>query len=280
MENIKKFTEEYKKILIISGSPRSVNSCPHMNSKVITIVNKILQESKYLAEFDFIDLSIGSYPNKPIIQPCKGCVSSGGGLMCNFPCNCYKKGSTKRPDLMHDLDIYQKLLDNDAFLIISPIHWFSLTSQVKAFFDRLVCVNSTITKDEAHQLFGKDIKKADVIGPIFANGEYNDLMRNHLEGKIGSFFVYGDNGADDYSDGNYPETFNPKKDDIKLDDIVKPFVYQCRYSGIDVPDKLVKSIYLNEGINYYDGNFKNTNILENEINKLVNEVIKYIDYEI
>lgn len=276
MIEIKKFSDRNKKILVISGSPRSVHSCPHMNSKVINVINKIIIENKHLIDFELIDLSVGSYPNKPIIQPCKGCVSSGGGLMCNFPCNCYKKNSTKKPDLMHDLDIYQKLLDCDAFLILSPVHWFSLTTQVKAMFDRLVCVNSTITKEEAQELFGKNIKNSDVIGPAFADGEYSNMLKNHLEGKVGSFFVYGDNGADDYSDADYPDTFDPKRDDIKINDIVKPFVYQCRYSGIDVPDKLVKSIYLNEGINYYEANFMDIDILEKEISELIGEIDKYL----
>jgi DNA polymerase elongation subunit (family B) len=32
-----------------------------------------------------------------------------------------------------------------------------------------------------------------------------------------------------YGKDNIPESYDPKKDDIKLDDIVKPYVYQCRY---------------------------------------------------
>jgi len=32
----------------------------------------------------------------------------------------------------------------DAFIIVSPIHWHSLTSQIKTLFDRLVCINLTM----------------------------------------------------------------------------------------------------------------------------------------
>ncbi len=31
---------------------------------------------------------------RPIIQPCKGCISTAGGYHCHFPCSCYHKGDT------------------------------------------------------------------------------------------------------------------------------------------------------------------------------------------
>lgn len=275
-ENIKKISDNFKKVLVINGSPRNEKSCPNMKSKTISILENIINNNNYLIDFELIDLSINT-AQKPIIQPCKGCVSSGGGLMCNFPCNCYFKGDDKNPDLMHELDIYDKLLKCDAFIIISPIHWFSLTSQVKAFFDRLVCANLTATNDEIVDIFGKDsLKKSSILGPAFSSGDYNKLLKNHLEGKIGSFFIHGDNGANDYSNIDYPKTFDPKNDDIDINDIVKPFVYQCRYSGIDVPNDLIKSIYVNENVDYYQSNMNKNEILNKEIKELFDKLNNYL----
>ncbi len=275
-EKIKKVSEGFKKVIVINGSPRNEKSCPNMKSKTIDILEDIISDNKYLIDFELVDLSVNT-AQKPIIQPCKGCVSSGGGLMCNFPCNCYFKGDTQNPDLISELDLYNKLQQSDAFVIISPIHWFSVTSQVKAFFDRLVCVNLTATVGDMESNFGKEnIKNVDVLGPVFKSGEYDELLKNHLEGKVAAFFIHGDNGANDYSDKKYPDTFDPSRDDIKIDDMIKPFVYQCRYSGIDVPDTLIKSIYVNEGVDYYSANLDKNEILKKEIKDLFDKLDNYL----
>lgn len=256
---IRKISDKRKKIVIIQGSPREVNSCANMISKSQKVVEKLIEEYSLFVDFELIDLSINQ-SKKAIVQPCKGCVSTGGGLHCTFPCSCYFKGDSKSPDLMHNEEVYTKLLNCDGFMVISPIHWFSLTSQVKAFFDRLVCANLTITTEESIGIFGKgNTKRSNLTGPAFKSGKFNDKMKNHLEGKFASFLIHGDNGASDYSDGKYPKSFNAKKDDIDIEDIVKPFVIQCKYSGINVPNNLIKSIYINEGEDYYSANFEKDN---------------------
>jgi hypothetical protein len=60
----------------------------------------------------------------------------------------FKKGSI----LSKELDVYNLLQECDAFIIVSPIHWHSLSAQVKTLFDRLVCVNQTLTIDDAKDI--------------------------------------------------------------------------------------------------------------------------------
>ena len=166
-------------------------------------------------------------------------------------CSCYSKDNIEKPDLMYEADIYRKLEQCDGFLIITPIHWYAVSTQVKAMFDRLVCANQTITKDQAEEIFGKgNIKKSELVGNAELSGQYKHLLKNHLEGKWAAFYAHGDDGANDY-DGNQPET-GDKFWDVK--NAVLPLVYQCRYSGIHCPDDLVESFYINKGKDYYQAN--------------------------
>lgn len=252
-----KLFEEVKnkkpKVLLFQGSPRDKDSCAGMDSKTSTIIEYITD--KYSDEFNFevIDLSVNT-EKKSIIQPCKGCVSTAGGYHCHWYCDCYSKDNKDAPDFMHDADIYIKLQKCDAFLVFSPIHWYSVSSQVKAMFDRLVCANQTLDYNDAIDILGKSNLKNPEITSIFAkSGEHNDLLKNHLEGKIAGFYVHGDNGANDYEDNPLPKTFKGD-DDFTAKQAVMPLVYQCRYSGIKVPDNLVVAFSMNEGVNYFTAN--------------------------
>ncbi len=142
MIRIKLFEELNKskpKVIIFQGSPRDKDTCPNMDSKTHTIVEYIIEKYSDMYDFDIIDLSVNQ-SKKSIIQPCKGCVSTAGGYHCHWYCTCYKKNDEKKPDFMYDGDIYTKLEKCDAFLVFSPIHWYSVSSQVKAFFVELFLV--------------------------------------------------------------------------------------------------------------------------------------------
>ncbi len=83
------------------------------------------------------------------------------------------------------------------------------------------------------------------------------------------------NGANDY-DGNQPET-GDKSWDVK--NAVMPLVYQCRYSGINSPDDLIESFYINKGIDYYQANLdfdKSTEFLK-RADSLIERMIDYIN---
>ena len=89
-------------------------------------------------EIDLEDL--GNVWNREQIRSCNGCVSTSMAL-CVWPCNCYEKDNSGQPDLMWNLDLYSRLDLADAWAIIGPVNWYALSSNLKAMFDRLVCMN-------------------------------------------------------------------------------------------------------------------------------------------
>ncbi len=269
--NIIKFSEK-PKILLIQGSPRSENNCPGMESKTSKIVEHIKNKYKGILDIDVVDLSIKQ--KKPIIQPCKGCISTAGGYHCNFPCSCYYKGDKSRnKDLMYEQDVYEKLEWCDAFVVFSPIYWHSVTSQVKTMFDRLVCINLTLTHEEALKIFGDNLKTAKITGSMLQNSK--SKLKNHLEGKYAAFYIHGDNGASDYSNQEFPESYN-KDEELDIKWTIKPIVNQCRYSGIFVPDDLVETFYMNENKDYYTANLSSLDFANTVAENLIERLIRYL----
>lgn len=279
---IRKITDKKSKILIFQGSPRDIDTCPNMESKTSKIVNYITKKWSPFADIEIIDLSV-NLNKKPIIQPCKACISTAGGYQCHWKCSCYSKGSKNHPDFMKDYDVYEKLENCDAFLVFSPINWFSLSTQVKALFDRLVCANLTLTVDDAKKLLGEDnLKNSEVTGKFIKSGKYNDMLRNHLEGKVCGFYVHGDDGASDYKNMELPESYSDVLNDpFGLDpkQTILPFIMQMKYSGIFVPDDLIQAFYVNKGVDYYTANIKMDKEKEffERADKLMDNLLNYFD---
>lgn len=278
---IRKLGDKKWKVLIFQGSPRDPDTCPGMESKTHKVLNYITDKWSSFIEFKIIDLSVNR-SKKPNIQPCKGCVSTAGGYHCHFPCSCFGKGM-KDPDLLSELDVYTKLQECDAFLIFSPIHWHSLTSQVKTLFDRLVCINQTLSIDDAKKLMGpENIKNSSITGKFSKSGKHDNLLRNHLEGKVAGFYAHGDDGADDYEGKELPESYSDVFDDGFSNNpksVVMPFVMQLKYSGVFVPDQLIESFYTNKGVDYYVANQtlnKNREFFDRADNLLEN-LLDYLD---
>jgi multimeric flavodoxin WrbA len=258
------------KILLFQGSPRTDRSCSGQISKSEKVCEFLLEKWSPFVNFEYVNLSVMNL----IIQPCKGCVSTANGMHCHWKCTCFQKNSKHAPDLMYEADIYDKLEECDGFLVISPIHWYSVSSQVKTMFDRLVCANQTLTKEQAIEILGDgNIKTADITGQAELEGKYKNLLKNHLEGKLASFFVHGDDGANDY-DGNQPYTGDLSWD---VRNSVMPLVYQCRYSGIDCPDDLVEAFYINKGIDYYEANLQPNQELFDRANSLMERIIQRLE---
>ena len=279
---IRKLGDKKPKILIFQGSPRDKDTCPNMESKTHKVVDYMVSKWSPFINFNVIDLSVNQ-SKRPIIQPCKGCVSTAGGYHCHFECSCYFKGDDKKPDLLKELDVYNLLQECDAFIIVSPIHWHSLSAQVKTLFDRLVCVNQTLTIDDAKKLMGDgNIKNSDITGKFAKSGKYNDMLRNHLEGKVAGFYVHGDDGANDYTGKELPDSYSDVLDDGFSNNpksVVMPFVMQLKYSGVYVPDNLIQSFYVNKGVDYYTAN--KTMSKEKEFferaDLLLNNLLEYLD---
>jgi multimeric flavodoxin WrbA len=254
---IRKLGDKKPKVVLFQGSPRDKDTCPNMNSKTHNLMSYVLEKWSPFINFRVIDLSVNQN-KKPIIQPCKGCVSTAGGYHCHFKCSCYFKGNKSQPDLLKELDVYDHLQNCDAFIILAPIHWYALPTQVKALFDRLVCVNLTLTVDDAKKLMGEgNIKNSEITGQFSKSGKYDGMFRNHLEGKVCGFYVHGDDGANDYSDGNLPDSYlDVMNDGFSLDpkSTIMPYILQMKYSGIYVPDELVQAFYVNRELDYYSAN--------------------------
>jgi hypothetical protein len=142
-------------------------------------------------------------------------------------------------------------------------------------FDRLVCANLTVTKEQAIEIFGDgNIKTADLTGQAELEGNYKNLLKNHLEGKVASFFVHGDDGANDY-DGNQPYTSDLNWD---VKNSVMPLVYQCRYSAIDCPDELIEAFHINKGLDYFEANLQPNKELFERADSLMDRLIKHLGY--
>jgi len=254
---IRKLGDRKPKVVLFQGSPRDKDTCPGMDSKTHKIVEFVVEKWSPFIDFKVIDLSI-NLAKKPNIQPCKGCISTSGGYHCHFQCSCYFKGDAKKPDLLKELDVYTLLQECDAFVVFSPIHWHSLSSQIKTLFDRLVCANQTLAVDDAKKLMGEgNIKNAEITGRFARSGKHDSMLRNHLEGKVCGFYAHGDDGADDYEGKQMPESYSDVLvDNFSIDpkSVVMPFVLQMKYSGVFVPDELIQAFYMNKGVDYSTAN--------------------------
>jgi len=278
------------KIVIIQGSARSEESCPGQNGKTKEIVNQSIKQLPDYVDVELIDLSVSS--KNPIVQPCKGCVSTSNGFHCHWPCSCYSKDDKEHPDFMHDHDVYKKLEEADGFAVFCPVNWYSVPTQVKAAFDRLVCANLTITVDNANKLYGKtDIKNPKKTRASEKSGKYSHLLKNHLEGKVAAFFIHGDNGGSDYinfAKNKYKEISHEPPDSLishwederssNSSQAIMPLVLQCRYSGIYVPDNLVVFCESGTGIPYSKHNdiYKQNDKLFQDAFKMINNLVKEI----
>jgi len=255
---VKKLQEYNKKrIVIFVGSARAKDNCPGQESKTNIIVQKAIKDLPDDIEIDLIDLSVQD--DVPIIQPCKGCISTAGGAHCHWKCDCYVKGDEDKPDFISDFEIYTRLERADAFIVFSPINWWNVPTQVKALFDRMVCASLTITDKQAVELLGSaNIKNPAKTKKLSETKDFKKLAKNHLEGKVAAFYIHGDNGADDYKGLDIPESMS-KYNIGKLNEpksAIMPIVWQCRYMGIDVPDELIEAFYMNENISYSEANDK------------------------
>lgn len=225
------------RVLIISGSDRRQYNCPGVDSKSRALMLRMAERLPQDWEIDYEDL--GNVYARARIQTCNACVSTSMAL-CIWPCNCYEKNHRSEPDLMWDLDLYARLDLADAWAIIGPVNWYAPTSNLKAMFDRLVCMNGGNPREELIEH-----KDAELAKRLEHSPEWEQLSRNHLEGRTAGFYSYGDGGGDEL-DGEgrskklrHRHYFDPAEEPFENErDTYAPLVWQCRYSGIEVPDHL------------------------------------------
>ena len=241
------------RILIISGSDRRQYNCPGVDSKARTLMLRMAQSLPQDWEVDFEDL--GNVFGRARIQSCNACVSTSMAL-CVWPCNCYEKNNDKEPDLMWDLDLYARLDLADAWAVIGPINWYAPTSNLKLMFDRLVCMSGGNPREDLIQH-----KNPELAMKLEHTPEWAGLSLNHLEGRTAGFFCYGDGGGDELDSEARPKLlkhahkhyFDPKNEPFESErDSYAPLVWQCRYSGIEVPDELWSYVQFGQNEKYSD----------------------------
>lgn len=260
-------------IVAFQGSPRTKESCSGGDSKTSYLLNQAIQEVTKQAKITLVDLKVND--TEPQIRPCKGCIGTSNGFHCHYECSCYSKGDGTN-DLMHEKDIYKKLEKADGFVVFTPVHWYAPSSQVKALFDRLVCVNLTLTQEQAKKIYGKDIKDPKKTIEAEQSGKYRDLLKNHYEGKVAAFFVHGDDGADDYVNRKMPLSMVDFKsnDNINPKEAIMPIVNQCRYSGIFVPENCIEGNVFGYKEKYSQNNIDvKKSILVDKATKLLQNLI-------
>src|SRR5687767_3194111 len=166
---------------------------------------------------------------------------------------------------MWDLDLYARLDMADAWAIIGPINWYGITSNLKLLFDRLVCMNGGNPDEKT--IGHKNPEKAMAFEHT---DEWKELSQNHLEGRTAAFFCYGDEGGDEFDETGRPKIlqhkhyFDPDKEPFENErDSYAPLVWQCRYSGIEVPDHLWRHCTNGKGKKYSENQSEDM-IRENE----------------
>ena len=239
------------RVLLIAGSNRRQYNCPGVDSKARALMLHMAERLPQEWEIDYEDL--GNVYARARIQSCNACVSTSMAL-CVWPCNCYAKGDDAEPDLMWDLDLYARLDLADAWAIIGPHNWYGPSSNLKLMFDRLVCMNGGNPREELI-----DHKNPEKAMALEHAPEWVEFSVNHLEGRTAAFFCYDDEGADEMDGDGRPKKlrhkawFDPEQepwDDKRL--AYAGLVWQCRYSGIEVPDHLWRNGTTGEGVRYSD----------------------------
>jgi multimeric flavodoxin WrbA len=177
------------RVLLVSGSPRSDQTCPGEVSKstrIVKVARELLESSEGF-ECDVLDLSRTTAEYGCTIHPCKSCVSTAMPL-CHWPCSCYPNHAlAQNPDWMND--IYPRWVAAHGVMIVAPVQWHMAPSPLKAMMDRLVCADGG--NPDPTTTSGKDPKKAKALE--LAGWPYP----KHLAGRGFAVVVHGDvSGAD------------------------------------------------------------------------------------
>ena len=107
-------------------------------------------------------------------------------------------------------------------------------------FDRLVCMNGGNPREDLI-----DHKNPEKAMALEQSPEWEALNINHLEGRTAAFFCYTDEGGNEMGEDGRPRLlrhkhyFDPADEPFENPrDAYRPLVWQCRFSGIEVPDQL------------------------------------------
>jgi multimeric flavodoxin WrbA len=121
------------KVLILKGSPRHAGNSAMLAGQVAAGAEAVgaQVQSIYLHGLD--------------IRPCDACDGCHGAL---------EDRCVVEDDMQ---DLYPLIRDAGAIVYASPIYWFTITAQLKAFMDRCYALGSDVTPVAEHGLAGKRI---------------------------------------------------------------------------------------------------------------------------
>ena len=171
------------RVLVINGSPRNDGTCPGEMSKSFRLA-KIACEVLEAAglETDLLDLSLVASGYDHHIHPCKSCVSTAMPL-CHWPCSCYPNHELAQVnDWM--AEIYERWVSAHGVLLVTPTHWYAMSSPLKLMMDRLVCADGG--NPDPTSTSGKDAEKAKELE--LKGWDYPQ----HLAGRVYGVVVHGD----------------------------------------------------------------------------------------
>jgi multimeric flavodoxin WrbA len=172
------------RILIVSGSARSDQTCPGESPKTYRLAEhaRRLISSLPRCEADLLDLSLLSSQYGRVIYPCKACVSTAQPL-CHWPCSCYPNHALGQTgDWMNEL--YPRWVAAHGVLVISPVNWYQAPSVLKLMIDRLVCADGG--NPDPTTTRGKDADRAKQLE--LDGWDYP----KHLAGRAFAVFAHGD----------------------------------------------------------------------------------------
>lgn len=163
--------EKPKRVLVLLGSPRKKGNST-------TLARQITKGAESMgAQVETL------YLNGLKISPCQGC----------YTCQQEERPGCAVNDDMQA--VYPKLLESDAWVIASPVYWFSMSAQIKIFMDR--CFAMFRDTPEQSPFFNKRIAIAMSYGDsdAFNSGCVNALRSfqdayNYVGAKIVGM-VYG-----------------------------------------------------------------------------------------
>lgn len=169
--------------LVVVGAPRNDGTCPGEASKTFRLADLARGELQAAGvEVDLLDLSWLTSDHRRHIHPCKGCVSTAMPL-CHWPCSCYPNHALGQVgDWMGE--IYERWVRAHGVLLLTPVHWYQVTSPLKLMMDRLVCADGG--NPDPTRTGGKDPERAKALEQ--AGWDYP----KHLAGRAYGVFVHGD----------------------------------------------------------------------------------------
>lgn len=177
----------HSRILLISASPRTDETCPSEMAKTFRITCAVREciESDQRFDVDFLDLSQINSEYGRQIHPCKACVSTAMPL-CHWPCTCYPNHYMGQ---IHDWmnELYPRWVAAHGVMIVTPVHWYQAPSVLKLMMDRLVCADGG--NPDPTSTHGKDAAEAKAIE--LKGWDYP----RHLKGRLFSVITHGDSSG-------------------------------------------------------------------------------------